>query len=95
MRKLRENGRTSHRLFSGCVDSNNIVRNWFAHAHVFIHACDFTNGYFLKGKKLIGSCCTVFQLKVFQKEDLQAGRFLACLFQSMVQEMQDETCGFN
>ena len=28
------------------VDSHNIVRSWCAKAHVSIHACDFTNGYF-------------------------------------------------
>ena len=31
---------------AGDVDSHNIVRSWCAQAHVSIHACDFTNGYF-------------------------------------------------
>ena len=30
----------------GDVDSHNIVCSWCAQDHVFIHACDFTNGYF-------------------------------------------------
>ena len=28
------------------VDSHNIVCSWCAQAHVSIHSCDFTNGYF-------------------------------------------------
>ena len=31
---------------AGDVDSHNIVCSWCAQAHVSIHACDFTNGYF-------------------------------------------------
>ena len=31
---------------AGEVDSHNIVCNWCAQAHVSIHSCDFTNGYF-------------------------------------------------
>ena len=31
---------------AGNVDSHNIVRSWCAQAHVSIHACDFTNGFF-------------------------------------------------
>ena len=28
------------------VDSHNIACSWCAQAHVSIHSCDFTNGYF-------------------------------------------------
>ena len=42
------------------VDSHNIVSSWCAQA---------------KCKKLIESCCTLFQLKVFQKKELQAEIF--------------------
>ena len=31
---------------AGDVDSHNIVCSWCAQAHVSIHSCDFTNGYF-------------------------------------------------
>ena len=31
---------------AGDVDSHNIVCSWCAQAHVSIHACDFTDGYF-------------------------------------------------
>ena len=31
---------------AGDVDSHNIVCSWCAQAHVHIHSCDFTNGYF-------------------------------------------------
>ena len=78
---------------SGDVDSHNIVRSWCAHAHVSIHACDFTNGYF-QGQEMIESCCTVFQLKVFQKNESQAERFRPRVFSSMVSKMLDEDCGF-
>ena len=31
---------------TGDVNSHNSVRSWCAQARVFIHSCDFTNGYF-------------------------------------------------
>ena len=31
---------------AGDVDSHNFVCSWCAQAHVSIHSCDFTNGYF-------------------------------------------------
>ena len=31
---------------AGDVDSHHIVCSWYAQAHVSIHSCDFTNGYF-------------------------------------------------
>ena len=31
---------------AGDVDSHNIVCSWCAQAHVSIHSCDFSNGYF-------------------------------------------------
>ena len=45
-------------------------------------------------KKLIGSCCIAFQLKVFQKE-LHAERFWHHVYPPMVQRMQDADCGFD
>ena len=45
--KLRYIGRTSHRFSTWCdVDWHNIVCSWCAQAHVSIHSCDFTDGYF-------------------------------------------------
>ena len=38
---------------AGDVDSHNIVCSWCAQAHVSIHACDFTNGYF-QGQEIDG-----------------------------------------
>ena len=35
----------------------------------------FSRSDTFKGKKLIESCCTAFQLKVFQKKEFQAERF--------------------
>ena len=46
LRKLRDDRRTSHRFSSCDVDSHKIVCRCCAQAHVFIHSCDFTNGYF-------------------------------------------------
>ena len=43
-----------------------------------------------RDKKSIESCCTVFQLKVFQKKELQAERDFS---PAMAQKMQDEDCG--
>ena len=43
-----------------------------------------------KGKKLIESCCIVFQLKVYQKEELQAEKSWPRVLPSTVQKMQDE-----
>ena len=59
----------------------------------FTHANSRTDTF--SGKKLIGSCCIVFQLKVSQKKELQADNVWPCVFPSTVQKMQDEDCGFD
>ena len=74
---------------AGGVDSHNVVCSWCAQAHVTIHSCVFTNGYF-QGQELSPSCCTVFQLKVSQKKELQAETFWPHVFPSTVLKMQDE-----
>ena len=56
---------------AGDVDSHNIVCSWCAQAHVSIHACDFTNGY-VQGQEIDRNLVIVFQLKAFQKHELQA-----------------------
>ena len=63
---------------AGDVHSHNIVCSWCAQAHVSMHACDFTKGYF-QVQEIHQSCCIVFQLKVSQKKELQAEKIgLAC-----------------
>ena len=47
-----------------------------------------------KDKKIIESCCIVFQLKVSQKMELQAETFWPHVFLSTVQKMQDKDSGF-
>ena len=49
----------------------------------------------VKEKKLIESCCFVFQLQVSHKTELQAEKFWPDVFPSMVQEMQGEDCCFD
>ena len=59
---------------AGDVDSHNIVCSWSAQAtSPFIHAILRTDTF--KGKKLIESCCTAFQLTVSQKKELRSERF--------------------
>ena len=48
-----------------------------------------------KDKKLIESCCIVFQLKVSQMKELQAEKYWPHVFPSTVQKMQGEDCGFD
>ena len=48
-----------------------------------------------KDKKLIESCCIVCQLQVSQKKESQAEKFWPRVFPTMVQQMQDEDCGFD
>ena len=45
--KLRDDGKTEHRFFRpGEVCACNISYNCCAQAHVSVHSCDFTSGYF-------------------------------------------------
>ena len=47
------------------------------------------------GKKLVQSCCTVSQLKVSQKKELQLEKFWPHVFPSMAHKMENENCGFD
>ena len=74
---------------AGNVDSHNSVCSLCSFTHAMSRMHTF------KDKKLIESCCIVFQLKVAQKKELQAERFCPHVFPSAVQRMQDEDCGFD
>ena len=58
----------------------------------FTHAISRTDTF--KDKKLIESCCIVFQLRVSQKE-VQAEKFWPRVFPSTVRRMQDKDFGFD
>ena len=65
----------------------------FAHrvTSPFAHAISQTDTS--KGKKLIESCCFVFQLKASQKKQLQAEKFGPHV--CPLRKMQGEDCGFD
>ena len=69
---------------AGDGDSLNTVRGVHKPASSFTHAISRTDTF--KDKKLIGSCCIVFQLKVSQKNELQEEKCLPHVFPSTVQK---------
>ena len=80
---------------AGDVDSHNIVCSWCAQAHVLIHSCDFTNGYF-RGQEI--DRILMYRIPaegVSQKKELQAEKFWPHVFPSTVHKMQDEDYGFD
>ena len=61
---------------AGDVDSNNIVCSWCAQAHVPIHACDFTNGYF-QGQEIDRSLLYRIPAEGIPEEGIAGGAILA------------------
>ena len=79
---------------AGDVDSHNRVCSG-VHRLMFPVTRTTSRTDSFKDKKLIESCCTVSQLKVFRKKELQVKQFWLHVYLSTVQRMQDEVGGFD
>ena len=69
------------------VDSHNIVCSRCAQAHVSIHSCDFTNGYF-QGQEIDRILMYRVPAEGIREEGIAGGEMLAHVFPSTVQKMQ-------
>ena len=61
---------------AGDVDSHNIVCSWCAQAHVSIHSCDFTNGYF-QGQEVDRILLYRMPAEGFPEKGIAGGEILA------------------
>ena len=78
---------------AGDVDAHNIVCSWCAQAHVYIHACDFTNGDF-QGQEIDRILLFRIPAEGIPEEGFAGGAILACVPINGTKDAGRD-CGFN
>ena len=70
------------------------IRSWCEQAHVSIHLCDFTNGYF-QGQEIYRIMLCRIPAEGIPEEGIAGGEILASRVPVTVRKMQEEDCGFD